>query len=151
MKPRIPGGRSGFTAVQLRATDLFLTLARQQRVCDGRRPHSCSAELGLVPDDSFHPSLPGRLTCCFEESGQPGRPSPGRYVQGCSSIVGGTVNMGFTLKPSPHRRGSVKGSPALQSPPPLSAQPLGPSYSPSFCLGQALPLKSSPGERLGKW
>lgn len=50
------------------------------------------------------------LTCCFEKSCQPGGPSPGCYVQGCSPIIGGTVYMGITLKSSPQRKELVEGS-----------------------------------------
>lgn len=58
------------------------------------------ADLVCIPDSTSQPYPPGCLTCCLEKSRQPGGPSPGCYVQGCSSIIGRTVYMGITLKPA---------------------------------------------------
>lgn len=62
-----------------------------------------------IPDNFVPDCLPGRLTCCFEKRCHPGGPSPGRYVQGCGSIIGGAVYVGLTLQFSPYGTGLVKG------------------------------------------
>lgn len=113
MKPRITSPNSAFLAVKCDLPENFYLLVPfHSRPVAYRRWRGCSLVAGFAfLMTFFHPCPPGCLTCCFEESCQPGGPSPGRYVQGCSSIIGGAVYMGITLKSGPQRRGLVQGSP----------------------------------------